>query len=328
MTTVATLPEMLWRKNTRIMQFIIPLDGIIMDRFHLMNVFVAVAETGSFAGGARRLKLSPPAVTRAVVALEERLGVRLLTRTTRVVRVTEAGARYLEDARRVLVELEEADAAAAGINATPRGQLAITAPVLFGKLYVMPIITEYQSLFEQTTVSALFVDRVVNFIDEGMDVGVRIGPLPDSSLRAIRVGRVRRVVVGAPAYLEKHGIPQTPDELAKHRLVASSGIAPTNDWVFESADEKLSVRVQPRIFVNTNDGPLEAARQGYGLTRLLSYQVAPQLASGELKTVLGDYEGPDLPVHVIHREGRHGSAKVRSFVDLAVDRLRADKALN
>lgn len=298
-----------------------------MDHFHLMNVFVAVAEAESFAGGARRLKMSPPAVTRAVVALEERLGVRLLTRTTRVVRVTEAGARYLEDARRIMIQMEEADAAAAGVNATPRGQLAITAPVLFGKLYVMPIITEYQAAFEQTTVSALFLDRVVNFIDEGMDVGVRIGQLPDSSLRAIRVGRVRRVVVGAPAYFDKHGIPQTPDDLAKHRLVASSGISPTNDWVFQSAGEKLTVRVQPRIVVNTNDGPLEAARQGYGLTRLLSYQVAQQLASGELKTVLGEYEGTDLPVHVIHREGRHGSAKVRSFVDLAVERLRADKTL-
>lgn len=299
-----------------------------MDRFHLMNVFVAVADAESFAGGARRLKMSPPAVTRAVLELEERLGVRLLTRTTRVVRVTEAGARYLEDARRIMIELEEADAAAAGVNATPRGQLAVTAPVLFGKQYVMPIVTEYQSTFEQTTVSALFLDRVVNFIDEGMDVGVRIGPLPDSSLRAIRVGRVRRVVVGAPAYFEEHGIPQTPDDLARHRLVASNGISPTNDWVFQAAGAKLSVRVQPRIAVNTNDGPLEAARQGYGLTRLLSYQVAPQLASGELKIVLGDYEGTDLPVHVIHREGRHGSAKVRSFVDLAVARLRADKALN
>lgn len=300
----------------------------MMDRFHLMNVFVAVAEAESFAGGARRLQLSPPAVTRAVVALEERLGVRLLTRTTRVVRVTEAGARYLEDARRIMIEMAEADAAAAGVNATPRGLLAVTAPVLFGKLYVMPIVAEYQSAFEQTTVSALFVDRVVNFIDEGLDVGIRIGQLPDSSLRAIRVGRVRRVVVGAPAYLEKHGIPQAPEALARHRLVASSGLSPTNDWVFPSAGEKRTVRVQPRIVVNTNDGALEAARQGYGLTRLLSYQVAPQLAAGELQTVLGDYEGAELPVHVIHREGRHGSAKVRSFVDLAVDRLRADKALN
>ncbi len=262
------------------MQLIIPYIGIMMDRFHLMNVFVAVAEAESFAGGARRLRMSPPAVTRAVVALEERLGVRLLTRTTRVVRVTEAGARYLEDARRILIELEEADAAAAGVNATPRGHLAVTAPVLFGKLYVMPIITEYQSAFEQTTVSALFVDRVVSFVDEGMDVGVRIGPLPDSSLRAIRVGRVRRVVVGAPAYLEAHGIPRTPEDLAGHRLVAASGISPTNDWVFQSAGERRTVRVQPRIVANTNDGPLEAARRGYGLTRLLSYQVAPAARFG------------------------------------------------
>lgn len=299
-----------------------------MNRFHLMNVFVAVAEAESFAGGARRLKMSPPAVTRAVLALEERLGVRLLTRTTRVVKVTEAGTRYLEEARRIMIEMDEADAAAAGVNATPRGELAVTAPALFGKLYVMPIMTEYQSAFGLTTISALFVDRVVNLIDEGMDVGIRIGPLPDSSLRAIRVGSVRRVVVGAPAYFEKHGIPQVPKDLTRHRLVAASGISPTNDWIFHSAGEKLSVPAQPRIVVNTNDGALEAARHGYGLTRLLSYQAAPQLASGELKTVLGAYEGADLPVHVIHREGRHGSAKVRSFVDLAVDRLRADKALN
>lgn len=299
-----------------------------MNRFHLINVFVAVAEAESFAGGARRLKMSPPAVTRAVLALEDRLGVRLLTRTTRVVRVTDAGARYLEDARRIMMEMDEADAAAAGVNAMPRGQLAVTAPVLFGKQYVMPIIADYQAAFEQTTVSALFVDRVVNLIDEGIDVGIRIGQLPDSSLRAIRVGRVRRVVIGAPSYFEKYGIPQAPEDLVRHRLVASSGITPTNDWVFQSAGKKQTVRVHPRIVANTNDGPLEAALQGYGLTRLLSYQVAPQLATGDLKTVLGDYEGIDLPVHVIHREGRYGSAKVRSFVDLVVKRLRADKALN
>jgi DNA-binding transcriptional LysR family regulator len=310
------------------MQFILPSGETMMDRFHLMNVFVAVAEAESFAGGARRLNMSPPAVTRAVLALEERLGVRLLTRTTRVVRVTDAGARYLEDARRIITEMDEADAGAAGINATPRGQLAVTAPVLFGKLYVMPIIADYQSAFAQTTVSALFVDRVVNLIDEGMDVGIRIGQLPDSSLRAIRVGRVRRVVIGAPSYFAEHGIPQAPEDLVQHRLVAASGISPTNDWVFQSAGKQRTVRVQPRIVVNTNDGPLEAARQGYGLTRLLSYQVALQLATGELQTVLGDHEGADLPVHVIHREGRYGSAKVRSFVDLVVERLRADKALN
>lgn len=299
-----------------------------MDRFHLMSVFVAVAEEESFAAASRRLQMSAPAVTRAVSALEERLGVRLLTRTTRVVRVTEAGARYLEDARRIMFDLDEADEAAVGNNATPRGQLAVTAPVLFGKLYVMPIIAEYQVAYEQTTVSALFVDRVVNFVDEGLDVGIRIGQLPDSSLRAIRVGRVRRVVVGAPVYLQRHGIPQVPEDLKQHRIVTSTGLAPSPDWVFMDGGDRVTVRVQPRIQANTNDGPLVAACQGFGLTRLLSYQVAPQLASGELKTVLAEFEGPDLPVHVIHREGRHGSAKVRSFVDMAVDRLRADKALN
>src|SRR3990167_1112375 len=176
-----------------------------MDRFHLMAVFVAVAEEEGFAAAARRLRMSPPAVTRAIAFLEERLGVRLLTRTTRLVRITDAGARYLEDARRILLEADEADEAAAGINATPRGHLAVTAPTLFGKDYVMPIITAYQRIFQETTVSALFVDRVVNLHDEGLDIGIRIGQLPESSLRAIRVGQVRRVVCAAPAYLDKHG---------------------------------------------------------------------------------------------------------------------------
>lgn len=299
-----------------------------MDRFHLLSVFVAVAEEASFAAAARRLQQSPPAVTRAVSALEERLGVRLLTRTTRIVRVTEAGARYLEDARRILNDLEEADRAAAGNNATPRGLLAVTAPVLFGKLYVMPLIVEYQTTYAQTTVSALLVDRVVNLVEEGLDVGIRIGVLPDSTLRAIRVGQVRRVVCAAPAYLEQHGIPQVPDDLREHCIVAATGLSPTPEWSFQQNGAKRTVKVAPRILVNTNDGALAAARAGFGLTRLLSYQVAPQLASGELKRVLGAFEETALPVHVLHREGRHGSAKVRSFVDLAVERLRADQALN
>lgn len=299
-----------------------------MDRYHLMSVFVAVAEMEGFAAAARRLNMSPPAVTRAVSALEERLGIRLLTRTTRIVRVTEAGARYLEDARRIMADFDEADAAAAGSNATPRGLLAVTAPVLFGKLYVMPVVTEYQTRFTETTVSALFVDRVVNMVDEGIDVGIRIGVLPDSSLRAIRVGRVRRVVVCAPAYLEKFGAPKTPEDLQQHRLIAASGVSSTTEWSFGDGASKMAIKVQPRIHVNTNDSALEAARQGFGLTRLLSYQVAPQLATGELKTVLNDCEGAALPIHVIHREGRHGATKVRSFVDLIVQRLRADKTLS
>ncbi len=292
-----------------------------------MSVFVAVAEEESFAAAARRLRMSPPAVTRAIALLEERLGVRLLTRTTRLVRTTDAGSRYLEDARRILLEADEADEAAAGINATPRGPLAVTAPALFGKIYVMPIIAAYQMTFKETTVSALFVDRVVNLVDEGLDVGIRIGALPDSSLRAIRVGQVRRVVCASPAYLDKHGAPATPADLARHPVIAATSVSAGSEWTFAKGKERIGVRLSPRILVNTNDGALEAAKSGCGLTRLISYQVASELAAGTLRTVLTDFEDASLPVHVIHREGRHGSAKVRSFVDLAVDRLRADTAL-
>lgn len=298
-----------------------------MDRFHLMTVFVAVADEEGFAAAARRLRMSPPAVTRSIAFLEERLGVRLLTRTTRLVRTTDAGARYLEDARRILLEADEADEAAAGINARPRGHLAVTAPVLFGKIYVMPIITAYQTTFTDTAVSALFLDRVVNLVDEGLDVGIRIGSLPDSSLRAIRVGQVRRVVCASPAYLETHGSPKTPADLAQHPLVAATSVSAGSEWTFAKGKEKIGLRLGPRILVNTNDGALEAAKSGFGLTRLLSYQVASELAAGTLKTVLTDFEEPSLPVQVIHREGRNGSAKVRCFVDLAVERLRADRAL-
>jgi DNA-binding transcriptional LysR family regulator len=299
-----------------------------MDRFHGMSVFVAVAEAASFAAAGRRLRMSPPAVTRAVADLEARLGVRLLTRTTRLVRTTDAGARYLEDARRILLEVDEADEAAAGINAAPRGHLAVTAPVLFGKLYVMPVITAYLRAFEETTVSALFVDRVVNLLDEGLDVGLRIGSLPDSSLRAIPVGQVRRVICASPAYLKKHGVPKTPADLADHSIVAATAGSAGTDWTFADGKRKIGVKLGPRIFVNTNDGALEAAKDGFGLTRLISYQVASELATGKLKAVLSAYEEAPLPIHVIHREGRHGSAKVRSFVDLAVEKLRANTALN
>jgi DNA-binding transcriptional LysR family regulator len=298
-----------------------------MDRFHLMTVFVAVAEEEGFAAAARRLRMSPPAVTRAIAFLEERIGVRLLTRTTRLVRITDAGVRYLEDARRILLEADEADEAAAGINAAPRGHLAVTAPALFGKVYVMPVITAYQTTFKETTVSALFIDRVVNLVEEGLDVGIRIGPLPDSALRAIRVGQVRRVVCASPAYLKKYGSPKSPADLAHHQIIAATSVSAGSEWAFAKGKARIGVRLSPRILVNTNDSALEAAKCGFGLTRLISYQVASELAAGKLETVLTEFEEPPLPVHVIHRESRHGTTKVRSFVDLAVTTLSAHAAL-
>jgi len=295
-----------------------------MDRLQLMTVFVAVAEEQSFAGGARRLNMSPPAVTRAIAALEDRLGIKLLTRTTRYVRVTDAGQRYLEDARRIINEVDEADEAAAGINAEPRGQLAITAPVLFGKLFVIPGIVDYLQRYPDMEISAVFLDRIVNLLEEGFDVGIRIGELPDSSMKAIRVGSIRRVVCASPAYLAKHGTPDKPSDLANHLVVAASAVSPAIEWKFA---EGQVVRVKPRLTVTSNDSAIAAVLLGMGVTRLLSYQIASYQASGQLQTILSEFEPEPLPIHVIHREGRYASAKVRSFVDLMVAKLRSDEAL-
>ena len=299
-----------------------------MDRLHLMSVFVAVAEEEGFAAAARRLRLSPPAVTRAVAALEEHLGIKLLNRTTRFVRTTEAGQRYLEDARRILADIAAADEAAVGINATPSGELTVTAPVLFGRRFVLPGVVDYLQRYPQTQVSAVFLDRVVNLLEEGFDVGIRIGELPDSSMRALRVGSVRTVLVGSPEYLEKHGTPQRPEDIQQHTIIGIALDGASSVWRFKENGETRPIRVQPRLTLISNDAAVIACRQGFGLARLLSYQVAPEIAVGSLKLLLEDYEPAPNPVHILHREGRLPSAKVRSFVDLMAERLRNDPAVN
>lgn len=299
-----------------------------MDRLHLMTVFLAVAEEQGFAAAARRLQMSPPAVTRAIAALEEHLGVRLLNRTTRHVRVTEAGQRYLEDARQVIVAADAADEAAAGINAEPRGHLAVTAPVLFGRRFVTPGIVEYLGKYPQTDVSAVFLDRVVNLLEEGLDVGIRIGELPDSTMRARRVGSVRLVVCASPSYLQCHGVPEEPAALAGHSTIASLAGFGGVDWRFSVANEPRSVRLHPRLRVTSNDAAIEAALQGFGITRLLYYQVAPLVESGRLRLVLEPFELKPRPIHIVHREDRYGSARIRAFVDLMASRLRAEQSLN
>jgi DNA-binding transcriptional LysR family regulator len=298
-----------------------------MDRLYLMTVFVAVAEKESFAGAARQLGMSPPAVTRAIAALEARLAVKLLNRTTRYVRVTEVGQSYLQDARRIIVAADEADNAVVGVNAQPRGHLVVTAPVLFGRMYVMPGIVEYLRAHPGTEVSALFLDRVVNMMEEGVDVGIRIGDLGDSSYRALRVGQVRRVVCASPSYLEQFGIPTEPEELSGHTLVVASSMSSRAEWRFQRQGTALALQVKPRLVVSSNDAAIDAAVRGIGLTRVMSYQVAPMLASGELKIVLREFETAPVPIHIVHREGRHASAKIRCFIDLMAARLRADSSL-
>jgi len=299
-----------------------------MDRLQAMTTFVAVVDSGGFASAARKLNLSPPVVTRAVAELEERLGLRLLTRTTRVVRVTDAGARFADDCRRILGDIEEAETAATGTNAAPRGTLTLTAPVLFGHLYVTPILVDYLQRFPEVDAQCLFLDRVVNVVEEGIDVAVRIGELPDSSLQATRVGRVRRVLVAAPAYLKAHGMPQRPEALADHTIVSASGVTPLPEWRFNDGGKPLLQRLHARMRSTSNDSAIAAAVAGLGVTRLLSYQVAAHLKTGALQIVLENFEAAPLPVHVVHHEGRRATQKVRSFIDLAVETLRADSALN
>jgi len=299
-----------------------------MDRLQAMTAFVAVVDSGGFASAARKLNLSPPVVTRAVTELEERLSLRLLTRTTRVVRVTDAGARFAEDCRRILAEIEEAETTAAGTHAAPRGTLTLTAPVLFGQLYVTPILVSYLQRFPEVDAQCLFLDRVVNVVEEGIDVAVRIGELPDSSLQAVRVGGVRRVLVASPAYLQARGVPRRPEELVDHTIVSAAGVNPVSEWRFSDAGKSLVQRLQPRMRTTTNDSAIAAALAGLGITRLLSYQVAAHVRAGALQPVLEEFQAAPLPVHVVHHEGRRATQKVRAFVDLAVQRLRGDAALN
>jgi DNA-binding transcriptional LysR family regulator len=299
-----------------------------MDRLQAMTTFVAIVDSGGFASAARKLNLSAPVVTRAVAELEERLGLRLLTRTTRIVRVTDAGARFAEDCRRILADIEEAETVATGTHAAPRGTLSLTAPVLFGQLHVTPILVRYLQQYPEVDAQCLFLDRVVNVVEEGIDVAVRIGELPDSSLHAARVGSVRRVLVAAPAYLQAQGVPRRPQDLARHTIASASGVTPVSEWRFDDGGQPLLQRLQPRLRTTTNDSAIAAALAGLGITRLLSYQVAAHVRNGALQVLLEDFETAPLPVHVVHHEGRRATRKVRAFIDLAVDTLRADSALN
>ena len=298
-----------------------------MDRFQEMQVFAAVAQDQGFSAAARRLGMSAASVTRAVAALEKRIGTLLLTRTTRSVHLSEAGQRYLEDCRRILAEVQEAEDSAAGSHAQPRGQLTITAPVLFGELFVTPVMVEYLARFPEVSINGLLVDRVVNMVEEGVDVAVRIGELPDSNQHAIRVGEVRRVICGSPGFLMAQGRPQHPRDLAQAPVIATSAIGQVRSWPFLDAGEPLSVRPEPRLVVTANQAAITAACLGLGFTRVLSYQVANKVAAGELEIVLADFELPPLPIHVVYQGGRNAPARVRSFVDFAVEALREHPAL-
>jgi DNA-binding transcriptional LysR family regulator len=298
-----------------------------MDRLHAMAIFVAVVDEGGFAAAARKLQLSPPVATRAVTELEEVMGVRLLTRTTRVVRVTEVGARYALDCRRILADVTETEEAATGSHGAVRGRLVVTSSTMFGRMRVVPIVTAYLRRYPDTEVECRFLDRVVNMVDEGVDVSIRIGTLQDSGYHALRVGQVRRVVCASPAYLAEHGTPRSVTDLPEHVVIMANGITPSVDWRFTAGEQTTVIRVHPRLNVSSNDAAIDAALDGFGITRVASYMVADHLTSGRLVEVLREQELLPLPIHVMHHEGRHAARKVRAFVDLASQTLRGDQSL-
>ena len=294
------------------------------DRLDALTIFVAVAEQQSFGEAARQLGRSPASVTRAVAALEEHLQTRLFNRTTRSVALTDAGVRYLESCRQLLAAYDELQTVNLDERVQPRGWINITAPVMFGRLHVLPLVQSFLGENPHVTVRLLLLDRVVSLVEEGLDLGVRIGQLPDSSLRAVRVGQVRRIVCAAPQYIARHGAPMTPRDLGKHSVVACTAVTPIPDrWSFHGPSGVNSVAVTPRLVVNTTAAAADAALDGLGLTCILSYQAEPHAAAGQLQTVLAEYEPPALPIHIVHPQGRHLPAKIRTFLDHAASGLRA-----
>ncbi|QQO19610.1 LysR family transcriptional regulator [Bradyrhizobium diazoefficiens] len=286
-----------------------------MDRLEAMHVFVTVADLRGFAPAARKLRLSPSAVTRLIAALEEHLGARLLQRTTRQVTLTDVGTRYLERARRILADVEEADGSAREERNRPSGRLVVSAPVGFGRLHVGPVMTTFLKRYPEVACELRLSDHLVNLVEDAVDAAVRIGHLADSSLVARQVGKMRRIVVAAPDYLKRHGEPKTPEALAAHQTIQ---FGPTN-WHFLHEDRDIEVIPNPRFTSNSADAALQYAEAGGGVTRVLAYQAAEGLKRRRLKILLAAYEQPALPIHIVYPTSRLLSAKVRAFVDLVVE---------
>jgi len=299
-----------------------------MDRLEAMSVLAAAVETGSFSAAGRRLGMPLPTVSRKVSELEARLKTRLLVRTTRRLALTDAGAAYLAAARRILDLVEDAEAQAAGEYSAPRGDLILTAPIAFGRLHVLPLAHAFLARFPEIRVRMSLTDRNVNLVEDHVDMAVRIGALADSSMIATRVGFVRRVLCGSPAYLAAHGAPRTPADLARHTCIGFTASASNAVWTFAPPGQKRiqSVTVPCRLNVDTAEAVIDAAIAGVGLTHVLSYQVAGAVAAGKLRILLAEFETEALPVHLVHAAQGLLPHKMRSFLDFAAPRLRKSLA--
>jgi len=289
-----------------------------MDRIDAMQAFVAVADLRGFAPAARKLGLSPSGVTRLIAALEDQLGARLLQRTTRSVALTDVGSRYLERARRILADVEEAEGSARDERTRPGGRLVVSAPVGFGRLHVSPIMSEYLKRHAEVSGDLRLSDRMVNLVEDGVDCAVRIGHLADSSLVARHVGEMRRIVVASSDYLRRRGEPDAPEAIASHQTIQFGATTAVPDWHFVRDGNEIRVVPTPRLSTNSADAAIQYAEQGGGLTRVLAYQAAEAIKRGRLK-IVAKFEQPPLPIHIVYPTSRLLSAKVRTFIDLVTE---------
>lgn len=295
---------------------------LTMDRLRTLRTFIAVAEYASFAQAARRLHMSPTTVTRTIAALEESLGAPLLVRTTRSVRLTEDGAGFLDRCRAGLAEIDDAFEAVRGVGLAPHGTLTITAPVMFGRLHILPIVIELIQRHPGLNVRLLLLDRVVRLVEEGIDVAVRIADLPDSALHMLKIGEVRRVLSASPAYLQERGEPRRMTDLRRHQIIMVED--ETGAYRAGDGDWNCAGRAVPRFSVNSVQAGIEAALSGLGIVRSLSYQVTGHLKSGRLQQILPETSGPALPVSLLFQNGRRNAPNIRAFTDLARERLRGE----
>jgi DNA-binding transcriptional LysR family regulator len=294
-----------------------------MDRLEAMSILVTATDAGSLSAAARRLGTPLATVSRKVSELEAHLNTRLLNRSSRRLTLTEAGQSYVAACKRILDDVEEAERAASGEYSAPRGDLIITAPIVFGRLHVLPVVTAFLEAYPEINIRLVQADRTANLAEEHIDLAVRIGELPDSSMIAVRIGTIRRVVCGSPAYLAARGIPRHPSDLAAHDCIAFEGPVSLSAWTFVTGNSETTVTVRPRLSVNTAEAAIDAAVAGLGLTRVLSYQTASARHAGTLALVLEEFELTPWPVSLVYPARQLLPLKLRAFIDFAAPRLKA-----
>jgi DNA-binding transcriptional LysR family regulator len=295
-----------------------------MDRLEAMTILIAAVDAGSFSAASRKLGVPLPTISRKISELEAHLKTRLLVRSTRKLRLTESGAEYLTASKRIIECVNDAEAHASGAHVAPKGDLILTAPIAFGRIHVIPIVNAFLRTYPAINVRLLLADQNVSLIEDHIDIAVRIGALPDSSMIATGVGHVRRVVCASPSYLAEHGTPKKPEDLAEMPCVTFAGAVPGMAWVFPAhgAARALSVRTKCRLHVNTAEAAIDAAADGIGVTRVLSYQIEKLVRTNVLRILLKDCEPPPLPVSLLHAGQGLLPLKTRCFLDFAIPRLR------